>query len=39
MRALQHYGIFCEVEEEVYEHSALSVQLSTLPINKAALPL
>ncbi|KAL1968076.1 hypothetical protein VTN77DRAFT_2206 [Rasamsonia byssochlamydoides] len=39
MRALQHYGIFSEVEEEVYEHNAFSTRLSTPPINQSALPM
>lgn len=39
MRALQHYGIFVEVEEEVYEHNALSTRLSTPPISQSAMPM
>lgn len=36
MRALAHYGIFTELEEEVYEHSPLSIRLSTPPLSKSA---
>ena len=31
MRALQLYGIFIEVEEEVYKHTILSTQMSEWP--------
>jgi hypothetical protein len=39
MRALTLYGIFTEVEEETYEHSALSLKLATPPLSLNALPL
>jgi hypothetical protein len=39
MRALVTYGIFVEVEEEVYEHNALSLKLSKPPLKENALPM
>ena len=39
LRALTLYGIFTEVEEETYEHSSLSLKLSTPPLSLNALPL
>jgi len=39
MRALITYGIFNEIEEEVYEHTALSLKLTTPPMSLSALPL
>jgi hypothetical protein len=38
MRALVVYDIFKEVEEEIYEHSSLSLKLSTPPLRDSALP-
>jgi hypothetical protein len=37
MRALMIYGIFREVEEEIYSHNALSITLSTPPMKQRAL--
>jgi demethylsterigmatocystin 6-O-methyltransferase len=39
MRALAAFGIFTEVEEEVYEHNAFSTKLSTPPISQSAFPM
>ncbi|KAL9108568.1 MAG: hypothetical protein Q9227_006654 [Pyrenula ochraceoflavens] len=39
MRALTAYNVFTEVEEEVYEHTALSKALSTDPLAQTLQPM
>jgi hypothetical protein len=39
MRALVVYDMFKEVEEELYEHTPLSLKLATPPLRDSALPM